>query len=90
MCQNAPELPQFSPVVILLLNIVEDLIVRKDLLILVIIDGAEELEMVRMAMKLSVLLFNGLENVCAEPLTVLLWVKQESGAKRSEGWNVGS
>ena len=82
MHNNAPELPQFGPIIILLLNVIEDLIVSKDLLILIIIDGAEELETIRMAMKLSILLFNGLDNAGTEPLTVLLWIKQESAANK--------
>ena len=82
MGKNAPELPHFGPIVILLLDVVEDLIVSKNLLILVVIDGAEELETIRMAMKLSILLFNGLDNAGTEPLTVLLWIKQESAANK--------
>jgi len=82
MGKNAPELPHFGPIVILLLDVVEDLIVSKNLLILVVIDGAEELETIRMAMKLSILLFNGLDNAGTEPLTVLLWIKQEGAANK--------
>jgi len=77
MHNNVPELPQLGPIIILLLDVIEDLIVGKDLLILVIINGAEELELISMAMELSILLFNGLDNASMESLTILLWIKQE-------------
>jgi len=54
-----PELPQFGLIIILLLDVIEDLIVSKDLLILIIVNGAEELEMIRKAMEFGILLFNG-------------------------------
>jgi len=82
MGKNAPELPHFDAIVILLLDLVEDLIVGKDLLILIVINGADELETIRMAVKFSVLLFNGLDNAGTEPLTVLLWTKQESATNK--------
>jgi len=43
MGENVPELPHFGSIFILLLNVIEDLIVSKDLFILVIINGAEDL-----------------------------------------------
>ena len=50
MCHDAPELPYFSSIIILLLNVIEDLIVSQDLLILIIIDRAAELEPFRLVM----------------------------------------
>ena len=82
MHNNAPELLQFGPFIILLLNVIEDLIVSKDLLILVIINGAEELELISMAMEFSTLLFNCLDNASMESLAILLWIKQESAANK--------
>jgi len=82
MHNNVPECPQLGPIIILLLDVIEDLIVSKDLLILIIINGAEELEPISMAMELSVLLFNGLDNASMESLTILLWIKQESVANK--------
>ncbi len=38
MSNDVLEFPQFGPIIILLLNVVEDLIVRENFLILVIID----------------------------------------------------
>ncbi len=74
MRNNVPELPQFGPVIILLLDVIEDLIVGKDLLILAlsIINGAAELEPFSLAMEFGIVVFNGLDNACAEPLTILL------------------
>ena len=82
MHYNMSELPQVGPTIILLLDVIEDLIVSKDLLILVIIDGAEELETIRMAVELSVLLFNGLDNVSMESLTILFCIKQQGAANK--------
>jgi len=41
--------------------------------------------MIRMAMELSILLFNSLDNVGTEPLAILLWIKQESAANKVWG-----
>ena len=47
---NASELPHFGPIIILLLNVIEGLIVGENLLILVVVNRAAELELVSIAM----------------------------------------
>ncbi len=63
MGNNVSELPQFGSIVILLLNVIEDLTLKQTFFVLVIIDGAAELELFSITMELGILLFNGLNNV---------------------------
>jgi len=72
MHNNACELPQLGPIIILLLDVIEDLIVAENLRILVIIDGAAELELVSIAIEMGIMVFNGLDNACTKSLTILL------------------
>jgi len=72
MSGDALELPEFGTGVILLLNVVEDLGIGQDLLELVIIDRAPELEPVSIGSKLVILVLDGLQDPCAEALSVLL------------------
>ncbi len=72
MCYNASELPQFGPIIILLLDVVEDLIVGENFLMLAIIDGAAELEPCGIAMEVGIMVFNFLDNVGAKSLAILL------------------
>jgi len=69
-----PELLQLGPIIILLFNVIEDLIVAENSLILVIIDGAAKLEPVSIAMELGIIVFDGLDNAGAKSLTVLLGI----------------
>ncbi len=82
---NMPKLPHFGPIIILLLDVIENLIIGQDLFILIIIDRAAELEPFSLVMEFGIVVLKGLENMSMEPLTVLLWIKQESAANKVGG-----
>jgi len=67
---------------VLLLNVVEDLIVWEDFLILIIIYWTTEHEPSSIAVKLGILLLDGLDNACAKPLTIFLWIKKEGASNK--------
>ncbi len=85
MCCDATELPHLGPVIILLLNIIEDLVVRQDLLILIIIDRAVELEPFRFLMQLCIMILKGFNNMSMKSLAILLGIKQEGAANKVGG-----
>jgi len=74
---NVPEFPQFGPIIILLLNVIEDPIVWEYFLILNIINSATKLEPFGITVKLGILLLNDLDNVRSKSLTIFLWIKKE-------------
>jgi len=82
---NAPALSQIGPIIILLVNVIEDLIVWDNFLVLIIMVGASELEPFGITVELGILLFNGLDNVGTEPLTILLGIKREGVANKVGG-----
>jgi len=55
MHNNEPELPKVGPIIILLVNVIEDLIVAEDILILIIIDRATELESFGLLIQLDIM-----------------------------------
>ncbi len=85
MCRDMTEFPDLCAIIILLLNVIEDLIVRQDFLILIIIDRAAELKMLRFLMELGIMVLEGLNNVGTEALTIILWFKEEGVANEVGG-----
>jgi len=72
LSSDALELPEFGTRIILLLDVVEDLGVGQDLLKLIIIDRTAELESFGVGSKLGIMVLDGLHNLCAKVLSILL------------------
>jgi len=79
---NAPELPQFGPIAILLLNLIEHLIVGEDFLILIIMMEQQNLNHSALPWSWASLLLNGLDNAGTEPLTILLGIKKKGAINK--------
>ncbi len=85
MGYNAPEFPYLGSIIILLLNVVEDFIVGENFLILVIIDGAAELERISITVEISIMVLNGLDYASMESLAILMGIQQEGATNKVRG-----
>jgi len=72
MGNNASKFP-YNIGIFIPLNMSQDVIVAHYLLNSIIIDGAQEFEVLRMVHELILMGFNGLDNPCMEALSILLW-----------------